>query len=101
VSLILSEFIVDQLFQSSNGRCLVNTASSNRYAGIFGSRQHHNTHDALGIDLSAVAREGDMATELAGQFDQLGGRAGVQSEFVPNQDFGFDHAGEVPLKIER
>ena len=49
--------------------------------------QHHDAHDALGIDAATIAGNPNFAGKLAGRLRQLGGGTCVQSELV--DDFNF------------
>src|SRR5688572_16341647 len=51
------------------------------------SRQHHQAHDALAVDLLTVLLDEDIALEAVGRLDEHGGGPGMDSEFVDHDHF--------------
>ena len=53
--------------------------------------QHHDAHDALGIHAPLTLGDPDFAWKTAGQLGELGGRAGMQAQFIADGRGGLDH----------
>ena len=55
--------------------------------------KHHQSHDAFTVHFLAVFFYVNITLEPVRGFDELGGRAGVDAEFVLNGEFFFGHGG--------
>ena len=65
-------------------------------------RQHHDAHDAFGIDASLTARNPYLAGETAGKFREFGRGARVQAELIADGRGCLDHCVYVsPDFVER
>ena len=74
-----------------HGLRLVGAIGLDLYVAAHAGRQHHHTHDALGIDAPAVAGHMHIAREATGQLGQLGRRAGVQAQPIADRDAALVH----------
>ena len=60
--------------------------------------QHHQTHDALAVDLLSILFHKYLSFELTGSFDELSCWSGVNSEFIGNCYF-FTHHGKTSVEV--
>jgi hypothetical protein len=66
-------------------------AQDHRAAHARGEQQH--AHDALGIDLAAVAQQERLGTEAREHLHEFGRRARMQAELVGDEDLALEHGG--------
>src|SRR6185369_11212780 len=59
--------------------------------GALAGGQHHHAHDALGVHAPAVARQPDLARELARGLGELGRGPRVQAQLVDDLSFRLGH----------
>ena len=64
-------------------------------AGALGCGQHHDTHDALGIDALRIPVDVYFGTVAIGNGDELAGRTGMQAELVDDGDISADHCASA------
>src|SRR3546814_12387429 len=83
---VLTEFAVEQVLDF--GKRLVGIAARRFQpdGNALPGGQHHDSHEALGVDPLRPPRNEDFAAELAGQLSQLGRRTGMQPPLVGNDD---------------
>ena len=55
--------------------------------------KHHEAHNAFTVNLFPVLFDGDLTGELAGGFDELRRRPGVDPELVADSEFAADDVG--------
>ena len=72
------------------------TTGAQLQPGAAGGGQHHDPHDTLAVDFAPTAQQPNLGVEARRQGNEFGGGAGVQSQFVDDDDFPFQHPG-VPL----
>jgi hypothetical protein len=53
-------------------------------------RQHHQTHDALAVDLFAIFFDQNVALESVGRLDEQRGGAGMNAKLVDDGQLFFD-----------
>ncbi len=83
--------VINELDQRIHG-CLFITAIGFQcdFAALAGS-QHHHAHDALGIDPATITLDPDFTGMLAGSLRQLSRCAGMQTQFIDDFYFLFNH----------
>src|SRR5574343_760251 len=94
------ELVLDQGLQGSHCGVCVGAAGVDGDGAALGGGQHHDTHDAFGIDALAVAFEPDFTLVCAGGLGQLGGGAGMQAQLVDDFCFLARHRCVFPVFLE-
>jgi hypothetical protein len=90
--LAFAELVVDER-SDGVGRLLLVLAFGLEFDfGAEAGGQHHDAHDALGVDAAAVAGHEHLALEAAGQFRELGRRAGVKAQLIADDERCSNHS---------
>src|SRR5690606_31577817 len=77
-----AELVADQRDQRAQRRIGILADGVDLDAAALSGGQHHYSHDALGVDAPAVARQPDVRLESAGGLGQFGRGARVQAQLV-------------------
>ena len=80
------ELALKQCFQLPHRRLGVRSLGDDDEFGALARRQHHQSHDALAIDLFAVLLDGDVAGIFVGGLDEQRHRSRVDAELVDHRD---------------
>src|SRR5262245_26494264 len=89
------ELVADQLDQRGHGLFLVRAVGLDGDDRALGRRQHHDPHDALGVDAAAFARDPDLGGELGRELRKLRGSPGMQAQLVYDLNFPLLHSSPV------
>ena len=83
--------VVHQRQQGVHGFLLLRTAGFQLDGGTQPGGQHHDAHDALGVDAALAAAHPDVAGKAACQLGELGRGPGVQAQLIADGRTGLDH----------
>ena len=86
-----AKLVVDQRDQSVHGFLRLITDGFELDARANASRQHHDTHDAFGVDATLAFADPHFTRKTACEFGELGGRTGMQAQFIADGDRGLRH----------
>src|SRR3569623_2060327 len=90
-SLPFAEPVADQREQRVHRFLLALAVGLDRDLGAYTGGQHHDAHDALGIDAARAATEPDVAREAARQLGELGRGARMQAQLIADGRGFLDH----------
>src|SRR3954451_6191277 len=88
--LILVKARFDQLFQFLHRLLRVRSFATDLQGRALASGQHHQTHNALAINLFAFFGDPHLAAMAAGNTDEHGGRTSVQPKSIHDRNFLHD-----------
>src|SRR5690242_2845523 len=90
-SLPLAEAVADERAKRFHRLDLVGAGHFERDLRSLPRGEHHDAHDALGVDLAAIALDLHVAVEFRGELRELRRRTRVQPELVDDLDFAAKH----------
>ena len=91
MSFAFAKFVIKERQQSLHGLLFLLSRGFEFNLYTQARRQHHDTHDALGVDSAVVSAEPDFARKRAGQFGEFGRCPGVQAQFIADGHAGLNH----------
>src|SRR5437763_1737759 len=91
LSLPLAEIVADQRADRLDRLILVGTVDLERDLRSLAGGEHHHAHDALRVDLAAVARDLHVALKFGCELRQLGRSARMQAQLVDDLNFALVH----------
>ena len=97
VLLAFAELVVDQRDQGVHRSGFILTIRLNHDSRAFACGEHHDTHNAFGVDAAGVAFKIDFTLEAGGELGEFGGGSGVQAQFVDDFNVAFLHYRVIPV----